>query len=171
MGKPTNTRSSGCAVTTSNCVVWQGPDLCCIDLCHGDTISEVIDAIAKKICKIFEMLDVQSYDLSELIDKECPPANFVELIQLLIDEVAKLKGNGNGTGSTGLNGCPDCDLAVAACFQQQYGTVISLTEYVTAIGAKLCDQQVLIQTQNNALAQLQQQVTNLQAQVNLLIGG
>jgi len=170
MGKPTNTRTNGCAVTTSNCVVWQGPDLCCIDLCHGDSISEVIDAIAKKICKIFEMLDVQSYDLSELLDKECPPANFVELIQLLIDEVAKLKGVGP-SGPAGSTGCPDCDVAVAACFQQQYGTVISLTEYVTAIGAKLCDQQVLIQTQNNSLAQLQQQVTNLQTQVNLLIAG
>ena len=68
MGKPTNTRSSGCAVTTSNCVVWQGPDLCCINLCHGDTISDVINELAKKICKIFEMLDVQSYDLSELIN-------------------------------------------------------------------------------------------------------
>lgn len=140
-------------------------------MCHGDTISEVIDALAKKICKIFEMLDVQSYDLSELIDKECPPANFVELIQLLIDEVAKLKSDGSTTGTSGTSGCPDCDVAVAACFQQQYGTVISLTEYVTAIGAKLCDQQVLIQTQNNSLAQMQQQITNLQTQVNLLIGG
>lgn len=170
MGKPTNTRSAGCAVTTSNCIVWQGPDLCCINLCNGDTISEVIDAIAKKICKIFEMLDVQSYDLSELLDKECPPANFVELIQLLIDEVVKLK-NPTLNGTTGTTGCPECDMAVAACFQQQYGTVISMTEYVTAIGAKLCDQQILIQTQNNALAQLQQQITSLQAQVNLLIGG
>ena len=90
MGKPTNTRSSGCAVTTSNCVVWQGPDLCCINLCHGDTISDVINELAKRICKIFEMLDVQSYDLSELINTECPPANFVELIQLLIDTIAKV---------------------------------------------------------------------------------
>jgi len=170
MGKPTNTRSSGCAVTTSNCVVWQGPDLCCINLCHGDTISDVINEIAKRICKIFEMLDVQSYDLSELIDKECPPANFVELIQLLIDEVAKLK-LGTSVTTGGVAGCPECDMAVAACFQQQYGTVISMTEYVTAIGAKLCDQQVLIQTQNNALAQMQQQIAALQAQVNILIGG
>ena len=170
MGKPTNTRSNGCAVTTSNCVVWQGPDLCCIDLCHGDTISDVINEIAKKICKIFEMLDVQSYDLSELIDKECPPANFVELIQLLIDTVAKVNlGASVTTGTT--SGCPDCDMSVAACFQQQYGQIMSMTDYVTAIGVKLCDQQVLIQTQNNALAQMQQQIAELQTQVNLLIGG
>ena len=170
MGKPTNTRSSGCAVTTSNCVVWQGPDLCCINLCHGDTISDVINELAKKICKIFEMLDVQSYDLSELISTECPPANFVELIQLLIDTIAKIKLVSPTT--TGVaNGCPECEMAVATCFQQQYGTVISMTDYITAIGVKLCDQQLLIQTQNNALAQMQQQIAALQVQVNLLIGG
>jgi hypothetical protein len=170
MGKPTNTRSAGCAVTTSNCVVWQGPDLCCINLCHGDTISDVINELAKKICKIFEMLDVQSYDLSELINTECPPANFVELIQLLIDTIAKVN-TGTSVTTDGTNGCPECEMAVATCFQQQYGAVMSMTEYITAIGAKLCDQQVLIQTQNNALAQMQQQIAALQAQVNLLIGG
>lgn len=170
MGKPTNTKSSGCAVTTSNCVVWQGPDLCCIDLCHGDSISDVINEIAKKICKIFELLDVQSYDISELLNKECPPANFVELIQLLIDSVAQIK-NGASVGTSVTSGCPECDMAVAACFQQQYGQVISMTQYVTAIGAKLCDQQVVIQTQNNAIAQLTQQIANIQAQLNLLIGG
>lgn len=170
MGKPTNTRSTGCAVTTSNCVVWQGPDLCCIDLCNGDSISEVINELAKKICKIFELLDVQSYDLSELISIECPPANFVEVVQLLIDEIAKLKGT-PASVTPGSSGCPDCDVSVSACFQAQYGTVISLTDYVTAIGVKVCDQQVLIQTQNNAIAQLTSQIASIQAQLNLLIGG
>jgi hypothetical protein len=139
-------------------------------LCHGDTISDVINELAKKICKIFEMLDVQSYDLSELINTECPPANFVELIQLLIDTIAKVN-TGTSVTTDGTNGCPECEMAVATCFQQQYGAVMSMTEYITAIGAKLCDQQVLIQTQNNALAQMQQQIAALQAQVNLLIGG
>lgn len=170
MGKPTNTRSAGCAVTTSNCVVWQGPDLCCIDLCHGDSISEVINEIAKKICKIFEMLDVQSYDLSELLTTECAPANFVELIQFLIDQVVAIKNNPNAVATTA-SGCPDCDVAVAACFQARYGQVMSLTDYVTALGTKICDQEVIIQTQNNAIAQLTQRITNMQAQLDLLIGG
>lgn len=169
MGKPTNTRSSGCAVTTSNCVVWQGPDLCCIDLCHGDSISEVINELAKKICKIFEMLNVQSYDLSELASS-CGPTNFIEMIQLLIDEVSSLKNN-PAISSTGVAGCPDCELAVATCFQSQYGVVLSMTDYVVAIGKKLCDQQVQIQTQNNAIAQLTQQIANMQVQINLLIAG
>jgi hypothetical protein len=170
MGKPTNTKRAGCAVTTSNCVVWQGPDLCCIDLCHGDTISDVINEIAKKICKIFEMLNVQSYDLSELITTECPPANFVELIQLLIDQVAAIKNN-PASGVAGASGCPDCEIATAACFHERYGTVLQLTDYVTAIGTTLCEQQVVIQTQNNAIAQLTIQLANMQTQLNLLIGG
>jgi hypothetical protein len=170
MGKPTNTRSSGCAVTTSNCVVWQGPDLCCINLCHGDTVSDVINELAKKICKIFELLDVQSYDFSELLNSECPPANFVELIQLLIDTVAKIK-NGTPVGTNSSSGCPDCEMSTAACFQQQYGLTLSMTDYVTAMGIKICDQNVIIQTQNNAIAQLTQQIANIQTQLNLLIGG
>jgi hypothetical protein len=169
MGRPTNTRSSGCAVTTSNCVTWQGPDLCCIDLCNGDSISEVINELAKKICKIFEMLNIQSYDLSELAGS-CGPSNFIEIIQLLIDEVASLKNNTTVT-TTGDAGCPDCELAVATCFQSQYGAVLSMTEYVVAIGKKLCDQQVQIQTQNNAIAQLTQQISNMQVQLDLLIAG
>jgi len=169
MGRPTNMKSSGCAVTTSNCVVWQGPDLCCIDLCHGDSISEVINELAKKICKIFEMLNVQSYDLSELAGS-CGPANFIEIVQLLIDEVSALKNNPT-ISSTGVAGCPDCELAVATCFQSQYGAVLSMTEYVVAIGKKLCDQQVLIQTQNNAIAQLTQHMSNMQQQLDILIAG
>lgn len=170
MGKPTNTRSAGCAVTTSNCVVWQGPDLCCINLCNGDTISDVINEVAKKICNIFELLDIQSYDLSGLSTTQCPPANFVELLQLLIDQIA-IANNTTGTSAGGAAGCPDCQMAVASCFQQQLGNVVSMTDYITALGVKICDQQVVIQTQNNALAQLAQQVADMQVQLNLLIGG
>ncbi len=114
MGKPTNTKSKGCATTTSNCVVWQGPDLCCIDLCTGDSISEVIDALAKKICTLFELLDVNSYDISCLIDKECPPNNFVELLQLLIEEICALKNN-TVDGETKSLDLPN--MTTASCFQ------------------------------------------------------
>jgi hypothetical protein len=168
MGKPTNTRSAGCAVTTSNCVVWQGPDLCCINLCHGDTISDVINEIAKKLCTIFELLDVKSYDLSELIGKDCPPGNFVELIQLLID--AASKQTTTATNTTVTAGCPECEMALASCFQRNGVNTMSMTDYVSAIGVKVCEQQITIQTQNNAILQLTQQLAAIQNQLNLLIG-
>ena len=80
MGKPTNTKNNGCAVTTSNCVVWQGPDLCCINLCEGDSISEVIDALAKKICALFEILDPAVYDVSAFLSGACPPSKTRALV-------------------------------------------------------------------------------------------
>ena len=51
---PTNSSIStnGCDNISSNCVVWQGPDIACIDLCSGDTISEVTKKIGDKVCQI-----------------------------------------------------------------------------------------------------------------------
>jgi hypothetical protein len=167
MGKPTNTRSTGCAVTTSNCVVWQGPDLCCINVCHGDTVSDVIYAIAKKLCVIFELLDVKSYDLSELIGKDCPPGNFVEMIQLLIDAASQTTTVSNTSVTSG---CPECEMTIATCFQREGNNTMQMTEYITAMGVKICEQNVTIQTQNNAILQLTQQIAAIQAQLNLLVG-
>ena len=42
-----NSAPKGCNPVSSNCVVWQGPNLPCIDLCTGDNIS----AILAKICE------------------------------------------------------------------------------------------------------------------------
>ena len=44
--------NNGCTDnTSSNCVVWQGPDLTCIDVCHGDSISDIVAKIAEKLCE------------------------------------------------------------------------------------------------------------------------
>ena len=43
--------TDGCNPTSSNCVVWQGPDLTCIDVCHGDSISDIVAKIAEKLCE------------------------------------------------------------------------------------------------------------------------
>jgi hypothetical protein len=34
--EPTNTQR-GCTPLSSNCVIWQGPDISCINLCKGPT--------------------------------------------------------------------------------------------------------------------------------------
>ena len=44
-------------------------------------------------------------------------------------------------------------------------------DYVTAIGMKICDQQVIINTQNTAIQQLQLQLANMQTLLNQLISG
>lgn len=79
--KPLNLYEPGCNYTTSNCVIWQGPDLLCIDLCKGDTISDVIFKLATELCGI---LDLTNYDVSCF---ETAPTDFNELMQTIIDLV------------------------------------------------------------------------------------
>ena len=62
--KPLNLDNSPCSPISSNCVIWQGPDIPCIKLCTGDTVSDVIHKLAIELCNIMDLLDVNGYDLS-----------------------------------------------------------------------------------------------------------
>lgn len=45
-------KTGGCDNISSNCVIWQGPDLPCIDLCKGDTISDVIAKLCEELSEL-----------------------------------------------------------------------------------------------------------------------
>lgn len=145
-GIPTNSnsaKSNGCVPTSSNCVVWKGPDLGCINVCNGDSISEVIAALATELCVIMENLSLDSYDLSCLnVPPSEQPQAFDELIQLLIDTICAGSG---GVILTPTTDCPDdCTVSIAPCFyttNQGGDTNITmpLVDYVRAIGVKVCD--------------------------------
>lgn len=171
MGKPTNTKKEGCATTSSNCVIWQGPELCCINLCPGDTVSDVVDKMAKKLCQLIEIVNPDNYDLSCITDAACGPGNFIDVIQLLIEQICMLRDAQGSEGGNSSSGCPDCEIAVAQCFQEQYGEVMQMTDYVAALGVKICDQAITIQTQNTAIQQMLTRITNLETQVTQLIQG
>ena len=44
--KPLNLDNKPCSPISSNCVIWQGPDIPCIKLCTGDTVSDVVAKLA-----------------------------------------------------------------------------------------------------------------------------
>ena len=62
--KPINYDDSGCNSISSNCVLWQGPDIECIDLCKGDTVSEVVYKLANELCTLLDKFNVDTYDIS-----------------------------------------------------------------------------------------------------------
>ena len=62
-----NTADQGCSPVSSNCVIWQGPDLPCINLCNGDTVSSVVHKVATYLCTIQSSLDLTDLDLSCLV--------------------------------------------------------------------------------------------------------
>lgn len=145
MGLPTNqVKGQGCTPVSSNCVIWQGPDIPCISLCKGDSVTDVVAKLATELCTILETLDIKTYDIT-CFQPICPtPENFHDLIQFLITKVCELQCCCDGTKPSESD-CPDeCIVTVAPCFYytNQLGDQIStmtLSEYVTAIGNKVCD--------------------------------
>lgn len=136
--KPLNLDNRPCSPISSNCVVWQGPTLGCIDLCTGDTISDVVAKLATELCTLLDQTNVTNYDLTCLGITACGPKDFNALIQLLIDKICELN-NLNPSASTGSTGtCPDCIVTIAPCFQTGTTTTMQLLDYVQMIAERLC---------------------------------
>ena len=135
--KPLNYDNSPCNPTSSNCVVWQGPNLDCIKLCTGDTVSDVIANLATELCNVMDELLITNYDLSCFNLVGCKPETYQELLQFLINKI-----------------CTCCNvpvpvsapeevkedlITVAPCFIINGITNMTLIDYVTAIGLRICD--------------------------------
>lgn len=157
--KPLNLDNSPCSPTSSNCVIWQGPDLACIKLCKGDTVSDVIAALAKELCTILDQLNVSNYDLSCFDITVCPPVDFQGLIQFLINHICALEGVTPTTKET--SACPDCVVTVAACFIEGTTTTMQLVDYVNMIAERVCS--IL-----TSITDLQNQINELDIRVTVL---
>jgi hypothetical protein len=173
---PTNSnlvKQRGCNPVASGCVVWTGPDLPCIDLCKGDTINEVIFKLATELCNLIQMFDLSEFDLSCFnLNQNTTPSNIRELIQLLINRVCT--ANGLNPDSSEVSECPEnCIVQIAECFyfQNQIGdtvTTMSILDYVTAIGNRICDILSNIQVIEGQIATLQQIVNGNQQQIEAI---
>lgn len=91
---PLNINKQSCSPVSSNCVLWQGPDIPCLDLCKGDTVTDVVYQLGIEFCNVYEMLDPETYNTSCLDLDNCTVKNFKELMQALIDKVCSLAVDG-----------------------------------------------------------------------------
>ncbi len=143
--KPLNLDNSPCSPVSSNCIIWQGPDIPCIKLCKGDTISDVVFKLATELCTILDTLKVTSYDLACFNLAECQPNTFQELIQFLITRICALENVDPTTvvtdttrtdiTSTKSPAVTNFLLTAAPCFG---GGTVTLIEYVDLIAARIC---------------------------------
>lgn len=154
--KPLNREIKTCNPISSNCVIWDGPTIDCLKLCNGDSVSDVVYALATKLCGVLDELKVSAYDLSCFDLTSCAPKDFTDLIQLLIDRICALEGlESPVTGGT--KGCPDCVVNMAPCFyynDPKTGdqiTTSQLSDYVTLIGNLFCDLLAVQGTQGRTL--------------------
>lgn len=163
----TNQNQEGCVPTSSNCIIWQGPDIPCIELCKGDSISDVTFKLATELCTILDQLDISAFDLT-CFSPMCPTLeDFNDLISFILSKLCELQGCCDNSPSTP-SGCPDCVVDVASCFYttNQFGDTITqmqLSDYARAIGAKVCELVIQINGINLSITSLQNQINNLQS--------
>ncbi len=164
---PINNPQEGCTPTSSNCVIWQGPDIECINLCKGDNISVVVYKLAIELCSILDKLNVSTYDISCFKLGNCGPKEFNELIQLLIDKICALENitpiSGGGSSTDALNA------TVNICSEFYYitptgdtATTMTVLQYVLAIGNKVCGLVGQINTINTIIAEHESRIQRLE---------
>ena len=88
--------TNGCNNISSNCVIWQGPDIACIDLCNGDTVSEVVAKLATEVCDLITNGVVSNPSLTGL-DLTClnipgvTPTALVPVLQAMVVQICANK--------------------------------------------------------------------------------
>lgn len=159
-----NDTQEGCNPIASNCIIWQGPDIPCIKLCKGDTISDVSAKLAERLCTILDYLDVSGYDLS-CFNPVCPsPKDFQDLVQFILNRICALENIELDPGTPG-GGCPDtCIVSIAPCFQENdflgnLITTLPLRDYVIKVGNELCSLIATVNSQGTAISDLETRVT------------
>ncbi len=105
--EPTNKNKKNCAnPTSSDCVIYQGPNLECIELCKGDTITQVEYKLATKLCNLLEQFNIENYDIS-CLDLQTPePGTFQDLIKTLIEAICEARTTPGPAGPAGPQGEP-----------------------------------------------------------------
>jgi microcystin-dependent protein len=161
--KPLNLDNSPCSPISSNCVIWQGPNIPCINLCTGDTVSDVVYKLALELCEILDQLNITNYDLA-CLNLPCPPADFQALIQILINKICELQNIPTPAPQPDGGNCPtNCIVAVADCLG---GGTDNLLNYVNTIANKVCDLVGDIHDIQNSIATINTTLNFLQEEIN-----
>ena len=87
-------------ITSSNIVIWEGPNIPCIDLCTGENTTDIIAKIGNKICSLFDDINtLKELDYTCIVDKLGYTGELLDsdkfslklLFQLLLDNDCKLQ--------------------------------------------------------------------------------
>jgi len=160
---PTNSSSdsNGCNNISSNCVVWQGPDISCINLCTGDTVSDVVAALATKLCELTDGIsnepDLTGFDLKCALPTGATPTTLVENLQAIITYICSLPTT---------TGTPYVEPNIALCADLKYarndGSIVDslpLSEYALLVGNKVCNIVATITTIQTQLTDVDNRLT------------
>lgn len=166
-----NTADQGCTPVSSNCVVWQGPNLSCINLCKGDTVSDVVYKLATELCSLQSNLGLSDLDLSQLV-QVCsttpqPEKTLAAVLDLLIDKVVCLSDI--VTSINAVTSYTEPTLTLPACLQYvnpQGQTITQLihNQYTRTIAEKVCSIYSTVTAHTTQIAGINTRVSALENQ-------
>lgn len=154
----TNNGIAPCTNISSNCVVWQGPDISCIDLCTGDTVSDVVAALAQKLCDlVIPEPDSNGLDLLCVLPQgQIEPPKLKDVVQLIIDYVCNLQTEENS--ELPILELPTCLSPYTDINGDEY-TALQLDKYAEVIANEICS---ILEQINEINTQLEDHETRIQ---------
>jgi len=166
--KPLNGYDKSGTPVSSNLVIWQGPDIECLSLCSGDTVSDVVFKLATEVCNLLTQLDVAEYneDLQQFNLAICLPSDFQGLIKFILDRIRNLEEctgcapdcNGNSEMNTTGSGDSCCDelLPLKDCLQYSFNgstvTHATIVNYIDLLANYVCNLKTNQQTTFSTLS-------------------
>ena len=164
-----NISTNGCDNISSNCVIWQGPDIACIELCNGDTVSEVVFKIATEVCKLITdgvtaNPNLAGLDLSCLNIAGKDPTELVPVLQAMINEICAGK-TGSGGGRS-IEPLPLMTLPSCLQYTDSNGnpvTELRLDLFASLIANQVCTNLSSINIINSTLLSLDSRIDILEA--------
>jgi hypothetical protein len=181
MGVPVNNPGSNrenCPKISTACVIWQGPDIPCIDLCAGDAIDEVVFKLATYLCELSQnIFDIDNINFTCLLPPDVPrgdePTNLEELIQLIINYSCGI--DPIGARSTLLSGArvvgessssePVIELPDGIAYFDENGdyiTVLEQSKYIKVAATKLAETILLINTTQGRIFNAEKAIKSLE---------
>lgn len=170
-----NTADQGCSPVSSNCVIWQGPNLSCINLCKGDTVSDVVYKVATQLCTLQTELDLSDLDLSCLVSF-CASSNpapttqtLAAVLEFIIDKVCCLNTRCNALegGGGGGSSYTEPTLSLPTCLQYtnaqgQNVTQLIHNQYTLTLATKFCELKGVVDTHTTQISGLNTRITALE---------
>ena len=138
---PSNSNNkAGCDPISSNCVIWQGPDLTCVDVCTGDTVSDVVANLCTELAALMtsstEVVDVAAMNKTTLLGEAS--STLTGLIQQIIDNLALTNA---AAVPLPMEDIGAYEHRVPACLVPKANntTLLGTSAYLSFLGTELCD--------------------------------
>ena len=163
-------------IVSSNTITWEGPNIPCIDLCTGDTISSVVYKIAEHLCSIYSNIeDLKTLDLKCVIENCNSSCNLKDyslkaIFEVLLNNDCKLKELIDSLESQ-INNIAEGGLILSldlSCLETHFNTLCidknqyTLNDLLQCFISMICDQETKIKDLSDRIQSLEVLITNLQ---------